>query len=67
MAIDTLTGAAPQAPTFTPASESTNFDERWAAWQARGVARERAFHRRMAVLAPLLVGLGAVAYLLLGR
>jgi hypothetical protein len=67
MAIDTLTGAAPQAPTFTPASESPNFDERWAAWQARGAARERAFHRRMVVLAPVVVGLAAIVYLLLGR
>lgn len=31
------------------------FEERWAAWQARGVANDRATRRRLFVLAAILV------------
>lgn len=48
--------------------EAASFDERWAAWQARGAAHERAVRRRMAIAAPILVAVVAVVmYALLGR
>jgi hypothetical protein len=60
--------ALPGTPTSTPVTESATFDERWAAWQARGAARERAVRRRMAIGAPiLLVVVAVVTYALLGR
>ena len=36
------------------------FAERWAAWQARGAAHDRATRRKMCILAAILVGLVAV-------
>lgn len=69
MAIDVQPVAAPpQAPAFTPASESADFEERWTAWRAKGAARDRAVRRRMAVVAPVLIVLAAViVYALVGR
>jgi hypothetical protein len=60
--------APPGAPTPTPVTDSATFDERWAAWQAKGAAHERAVRRRMAIAAPiLLVVVAIVLYALLGR
>jgi len=54
-----------------PASESTSrpstSEERWAAWQAKGAAHDRAFRRKMAIAAPVLLVVAAVVYTLLGR
>ncbi len=48
--------------------EAVSFDERWAAWQAKGAAHDRAVRRRMAIAAPmLLVVVAVVMYALLGR
>ena len=48
--------------------EAASFDERWAAWQAKGAARDRAVRRKLAVALPLLIVVAAVvAYVLLGR
>jgi hypothetical protein len=45
-----------------------SFDERWAAWQARGVAHDRAVRRKMALAAPIVIGVIAViVYALVGR
>jgi hypothetical protein len=60
--------APPGTPTSTPVTEAATSDERWAAWQAKGAAHDRAVRRRMAVAAPiLLVVVGVLIYALLGR
>jgi hypothetical protein len=52
----------------TAAAESAGFDERWAAWQARGAAHDRAVRRKVAFAAPIAILLAAVViYALLGR
>ena len=56
MAVDVLTVAAPpQAPLSMAVAEGASFEQRWAAWQARGAAHDRAVRRKMAVAAPILV------------
>jgi len=43
-------------------------DERWAAWEARGAAHDRAVRRKMAVAGPILIIVAAViVYAFLGR
>ena len=60
--------APPGTPTSTPVTDSATFDERWAAWQAKGAAHDRAVRRKMAIAAPiLLVVVTIVLYALLGR
>lgn len=54
------------APTRTSNGE-LSFDQRWAAWEARGVAQDRATRRRMALLAPVVVVAAGILYALLGR
>jgi hypothetical protein len=69
MAIDLPTAAAP-SPSVVSATEpqAASFDERWAAWQAKGDAHERAVRRKVAIAAPILiVAAGVVIYVLLGR
>lgn len=41
------------------------FEERWAAWQARGAAHDRAVRRRMMFAVPILAIVAAVLYVLL--
>jgi hypothetical protein len=70
MAIEVPPVAAPPpaAPPSTTASEPESFDQRWAAWQAKGAAHDRAVRRKMAVAAPIMIILTAViTYVLLGR
>jgi small-conductance mechanosensitive channel len=69
MAIDLPTIAAPpQAAASTAVPEGTSFDERWAAWQAKGAAHDRAVRRKMTIAAPILMVVAAVViYVLLGR
>ena len=53
------------APT---SSEEKSFEERWAAWQAKGDAQELAFRRKMAVAAPCLIVVAiAIGYAFVGR
>jgi hypothetical protein len=60
--------AAPQpAPALATAPESADFEQRWAAWQAKGSAHDRAFRRKMAVAAPILIVAAIIIYALLGR
>jgi hypothetical protein len=68
MAIDLPIIAAP-APTAisTAKPEAASFDERWAAWQAKGAAHDRAVRRKMAIAAPILIAVAVVIYALLGR
>ena len=68
MAINIPPVAAQQpAPALSAAVPSTDFEQRWAAWQAKGAAHERAFRRKMAVAAPILIVAAIVIYALLGR
>ncbi len=69
MAIDLPTAAAPSPAVVSPGKpEPTSFDERWAAWQAKGAAHERAVRRKMAIAAPILIVVAAIViYALLGR
>ena len=54
--------------TLTPALELTpSFDVRWAAWEAKGAAHDRAVRRKAAIAAPILVMVGAVLLYLLLR
>ena len=67
MTVEVLSGTAPGAPTSTIAGEAVSFDERWAAWQAKGAAHDRALRRKMAVAVPILIIVAAIiVYALLG-
>jgi hypothetical protein len=58
----------PQAAPSSAVLELAGFEERWAAWQAKGIARDRAGRRKMAVAAPIVLAVAAVViYVLLGR
>jgi hypothetical protein len=58
----------PSQPTTVRAEEATSFDERWAAWQAKGAAHDRAVRRKLAIAAPILLIVAAVVfYALIGR
>ena len=60
--------APPNGATSTAIGESPGFDERWAAWQAKGAAHDRAVRRKMAVAAPILIAVAAVViYAFVGR
>jgi hypothetical protein len=50
-----------------PPVVTTSFDERWRAWQARGVAHERAVRRKMLIAAPVVAAVGAAIYLMFIR
>ena len=50
-----------------PEVVNSTFEERWAAWAARGASRDLAFRRRVRVAAPILAVVAAVAYFLLVR
>jgi hypothetical protein len=69
MSIDSTAAVASEkmvAPTAL--GESAGFEERWAAWQARGAAHERAFRRKMTFAAPILIVVAVVLlYGVLGR
>ena len=55
-------------PTTVRAEETTSFDERWAAWRAKGAAHDRAVRRKLAIAAPLFIIVAAVVfYALIGR
>jgi hypothetical protein len=59
IAVSTV-AAPPGTPTSTPVTDSAAFDQRWAAWQAKGFARDRAFRGKMTIAAPILLGVMAV-------
>lgn len=59
--------APPGSPISTVVTDSATFDERWAAWQKKGAAHDRAVRRRMAIAAPILLVVVVVLYALLGR
>lgn len=47
-----------------PRRGDADFERRWAAWQARGKAHERAVHRRLFILAPAAAVAAVIGYLL---
>ena len=62
--------STPHSPTHVealPPVINSTFEERWAAWAARGASRDRAFRRRVRVAAPILAVVAAVVYFLLVR
>jgi small-conductance mechanosensitive channel len=69
MAIELPSGVtSPQWALSTTQSEASSFDDRWAAWQAKGAPHDRAVRRKMALAAPIVIAVAAVVlYALLGR
>jgi len=68
MARPVPTVAAAQVATSTSVPALASFEDRWAAWQAKGAAHELAVRRKMAIAAPIvIVVLAALAYLISGR
>ena len=68
MAVEVRPVATPEAPRPTTVREPASSDERWAAWQAKGAAHDRAFRRKMGVAAPIfIIAAAVVVYALLGR
>jgi hypothetical protein len=71
MSIDLAAVATPANVTASrsPAvGERLGFDERWAAWQAKSAAHDRAIRRKLAFAARILIIVAAVVvYALLGR
>jgi hypothetical protein len=62
MAVEFPPIAAPEVP------ESASFEERWAAWQAKGAAHDRAVRRKLAMSVPALIVVAAVIFFVfLGR
>jgi len=60
--------AVPEALRGTAREPAPGFDERWAAWQARGVAHDRALRRKLGIAAPVVLMVAAViVYALIGR
>jgi hypothetical protein len=71
MSIDLGAVATPAnvtASRSTAVDELLGFDARWAAWQARGAAHDRAVRRKLVFAARILIVVAAVVvYALLGR
>jgi hypothetical protein len=52
----------------TPLRESASFEERWAAWQAKGAAHDLAVRRKMAIAVPIaMVIIAVIVITLVGR
>lgn len=49
------------------ASTELTFEQRWAAWEAKGRAQDRAVRRRMTRLVPVVIVAAGILYFLLGR
>jgi hypothetical protein len=68
MSAELAAAPQPSAAPSTVIGALPGFDDRWAAWLAKGVAQDRAFRRRMAVVAPILIAAAAVVlYAFVGR
>jgi hypothetical protein len=67
MSVETPPVVAHEVLTSTPIREPASFDERWAAWQAKGAAHDRAVRRRMAIALPIVIIVAILTYALLGR
>lgn len=59
---------APEVPAGTPLPQTSSFEERWAAWLAKGAAHERAVRRKLAFAAPIVIlVIAVIVYALVGR
>jgi hypothetical protein len=69
MSIDsTAVAASEKVVASTALGESAGFDERWATWQARGEAHDRAFRRNLFVAAAVVIlVVAALMYAVPGR
>ncbi len=71
MSIDLAAGATPADVTASASAAVgplPGFDERWAAWQAKGDAHDRRVRRKLIFAARILIIVAAVAvYALVGR
>ena len=68
MAVDVSAVAVPPPAAVSAAiPEADGFDERWAAWQARGAAHDRAVRRKTVIAAPIVIAVAAVIFMLFGR
>ena len=66
MALERSPVAAARPSTRAPSHESeATFDERWAAWQAKGAARDRAFRRKLALAAVAIIIVAIIVVALL--
>jgi hypothetical protein len=65
--VPVLTQDISTQPAVVPEVVTSSFDERWAAWLARGAAHDRAVRRKIAIAAPILAVVVAVLYVLLFR
>ena len=59
-----VAAARPATPAASHESEAT-FDQRWAAWQAKGAASDRAFRRKLAPAAVAIVIVAIIVVALL--
>ena len=64
MAIEAPSVAIPTAGSTT-SGHAADFEERWAAWQAKGAAHERATGRMMVIAVPIVIIAAVAAYVLL--
>ena len=68
MAVDVSAVAVPPLAAISAAiPEAENFDQRWAAWQTKGAAHDRAVRRKMVIAAPIVIAVAAVLFMLFGR
>jgi hypothetical protein len=70
MAVDAPAVVAPPGTPTSLETASATFDERWAAWQAKGAAHDRAVRRKMRIAAAIgvvVVIVAVVLYVLLGH
>jgi len=67
MTVETPPVAAHELLTPTPIQEPASFDERWAAWQAKGAAHDRAVRHKMAIALPIVIIVAILTYALLVR
>lgn len=58
---------SPTHPAELREGDTRGFEERWAAWHARGAAHDRGVRGRMMVALPILAIVAAVLYVLLVR
>ena len=64
---ESAVSTSPQDAPLVTAPETADFDQRWAAWRAKGAARDRAFRRKMTIVAPVAIVVVGIIYALLVR
>jgi hypothetical protein len=65
--VPAIAGPPSLKKTSIPVGESSDFDERWAARQAKAAAHDRTVRRKMAFAAPKFLVAAVVLYALLGH